>query len=219
MRARRAATAAVLVALAAVLSACGDLSCWVDLPPNGDMRPTVTVGVGAATSTSGAVTTLPATAPPVSYTAPSTAAVTTTTAPPTALDIYKTEMRAWKNEYAADMQLNYNVLSEMGNPLDPTAEQVRAARTLADLMDGLVADLKMIKAPPELAAAHSAYATSLEDMHDGVDRLAEGLEDGGFMGSIDIARAFSAIYSADKDGKQPRTTLEGALGFSLTSAD
>ena len=60
---------------------------------------------------------------------------------------------------------------------------------------------------------------SLEDMHEGVDKLAEGLEDGGFMGSIAVARAFATIYAADRDGNGPRTTLEQALGFSLTSAD
>lgn len=211
MSAGRVSLGAVLVLLTVSLTACDGLSCWTDLPPTGNTLPPVT----AAAST----TAPPATVATSTTLSPATGASTTTTVQASALDIYRDQMRAWKNRYAADMQENYNILSDMSNPLEPTDQQVKAARTLADLMDDLVADLKAVQAPVELSSAHAAYVASLDDMHGGVDRLAAGLENGGFMGSIDIARAFTTIYAADRDGNEPRTALEQALGFSLTSAD
>jgi len=220
---RGKAVAGIGLVLAAVFAAgCGDLSCWVDLTesttlPGSMDEPDDPTGGAPSISTPPTIQDTNTGTAVASTT--STTKIPTTTTTLSALEVYRSEMRAWKNSYAADMQEGYDVLRAMRNPLDPSDEEITAARTMADLMDGLVADLEDITAPAGLSAAHAAYLGSLKDMHEGVDRLADALEAGGVMGAVNVTRAFATIYAADSDGKGPRATLEQALGFSLTSAD
>jgi hypothetical protein len=207
---RRVLTGVFLVLVVAFSAGCGDFSCWVDLTapssPSGE-------GVQAAhTSTTRGTTTT--TTPALTATTIRPAPTTTTAL--SALDVYKADMRVWRDTYGDDMEAGYNVLGAMRNPLSPSDEEVAAARALADTMDGLVADLERIQAPADLASAHADYAAALEDMHAGVDRLANALEDGGLMGTINVTRAFAAIYSANEDMQEPQAILEQALGFSIT---
>jgi hypothetical protein len=224
----------VTMVLAVVLAGCEGFSCWVGLsgtttserttttraaseatePTTDDDPPTTddpTTTIRGSTTTLAATTTAPPTTVPASAT---TIRPTTTTL--SALDAYRAAMRAWVNDYGADMEAGYIVLSKMRNPLSPSPEEKAAARALADLMDGLVADLAAIQAPADLAPAHADYLAALRDMHAGVDKLADAFENGGFTGAVNITRALTAIYGASEDMERPQATLEQALGFSIT---
>lgn len=125
-------------------------------------------------------------------------------------------MRAWKNKYAADLEASYDVISNMGNPLDPSAEEIQAAKDLDDSMGDMVDDLKEIQPPPELSSAHADYLTSLKGMNEGVHDMAEGLDQGKawrYVGGV------AKVAKAWEEGTPARNTLERALGFSVSAAD
>ena len=95
----------------------------------------------------------------------------------------------------------------------PTPEQIQAAKDLDVLMGDMIKDLKPIQAPPDLATAHAGFLASLEKMSVGVRDLAQSLEKG--QGLLSLG-AVATIAAAWQEGTAARTTLEQALGFSLS---
>jgi hypothetical protein len=90
---------------------------------------------------------------------------------------------------------------------------VQAVKDLDAEMGPMVTDLKAIQAPPDLASAHADFLASLESMATGIHNLAQSLEQGQ---SLSALSAVAAIATAWQQGTAARTTLEGALGFSLS---
>jgi hypothetical protein len=125
-------------------------------------------------------------------------------------------MRARKNKYAADVEKSYQVISGMRNPLNPSEEEIQAAKNLDALMDGMVSDLADIQPTPELASTHADYLASLRKLAGGAHDLAQALEDDAAFRTL---AAITSIAVACDQGTPARTALEQALGFSLSSTD
>jgi hypothetical protein len=192
----------VLLLVALGVAGCGEWSCTV-----GSSSTSTSVTSGASTTTTPTTTT--------ASTTTSTASTTTsTTLSP--LDTYKVKMRAWKNTYAADLAASYAVISKMGILGTPSQEEIQAAKDLDEAMGGMVRDLENIQPPPQLSAAHAEYLASLKDLAEGVHELAQALEDGKSWRSVGAIATIAAAWEA---GTPARTTLEQALGFSLSAAN
>ena len=129
------------------------------------------------------------------------------------MDAYKAEMRAWKNTYAADMARYYQIVSGMKNPLRPSATEVQAAKDLDVLLSDMVRDLEGIRPPAGYANPHAEYLASMKELAEGVHDLAEALDDGK---SYQTLKAIADIAVTWEQGKPARTTMESALGFSLS---
>ena len=200
---RGAWTAVVLLLVACAVAGCGEWSCTV-----GSTTTSASVTAGASTTT-----TIPTT---TTTTAPTTTTTSTTSTTLSPLETYKVEMRAWKNTYAADLAASYAVISKMGILSTPSQQEIQAAKDLDEAMGGMVGDLEEIQPPPQLSSAHADYLASLKKLAEGVHELAQALEDGKSWRSVG---AIATIAAAWEEGTPARTTLEQALGFSLSSAD
>jgi hypothetical protein len=121
-------------------------------------------------------------------------------------------MKTWADTYGPGLSQAYQVMSG-ANFTNPTPQQVQAAKDLDALMGPMVADLKAIQAPPDLAPSHAGFLASLEKMAGGVHDLALALEQGQ---SLRALSAVATVAAAWQQGTQARTALEQALGFSLS---
>ena len=90
---------------------------------------------------------------------------------------------------------------------------MQAAKDLDAAMGPMVGDLKTIQAPPDLAQAHADFAASLDKMAGGVHNLAQAMQQGK---SLQALAAAATVAAAWQQGTAARTTLEQALGFSLS---
>lgn len=207
MNAKWVCPAVLLLLLALFVSGCVDVSCatWSDQPAG-------TGGMPAVTSGSGRTTTSLASQP--GYTdSSSTTSTSTTTTTLSPLEAYKAEMRAWRDEYGAELSRDYSIVSGMKSPLKPTDQEIQAAKDLDELLAAMVDDLEDVEAPPELAERHAEYLSSTEDMAKGVHQLAEALSDGKTYKTL---TAIATIAAAWEKGEPAREGLEAELGFSLS---
>ena len=209
MRLRYLSVGIVLVLTVFTTTGCVDVFHWWRSAHVA--APDTTAGKATTTTTRTAAT-APTTTSTISTTTTSTTSTTSTTL--SRLENYRAEMRAWKNRYAASLQAGYPVISSMRNPLRPSEEEIQAAKDLDRSLSSMVRDLRAIQPPPELSSAHAAYLASLEDLAGGVHDLATALDEGEATRSF---AAMAAIASAWQEGAAARSTLEKALGFSLSS--
>lgn len=114
------------------------------------------------------------------------------------------------------MDENYQIISKMRNPFDPSPEEIQAALRLDAQLQDMVGELERIVPPPDLAHLHADYLASLRQLASGAHDLAVALEDGKGLRAVS---AIATIATAWSDGAPARTSLEQALGFSLSSAD
>ncbi len=156
------------------------------------------------------VSTTTTTLPPTTTSSTTTTSTTSTTLSP--LDAYRAAMKTWADTYGPGLAQAYTAISG-ANFTNPTPAQVQAAKDLDTLMGPMVTDLQAIQAPPELAAAHDGFLTSLQKMAGGVHDLAQALEQGK---SLLALAAVATVGAAWQQGSADRTTLEQALGFSLS---
>jgi hypothetical protein len=210
MRLRYVSVGIVLVLTVFVATGCVDVLHL--LRPPRIAAPQATAGT-ATTTTARAATTARTTTSTARTTTSTTSTTSTTLSP---LESYRGEMRAWRNRYAADLRTGYAVISSMENPLHASKEEIQAAKDLDWSLSNMVRDLRGIQPPPGLSSAHAAYLASLEKLARGVHELAAALEEGKAMRSF---TAMATIAAAWQEGATARSTLEQALGFSLSSAD
>jgi hypothetical protein len=196
------ALALLLVAFAA--AGCGGLSC--SGASSGATTDTV------ATTVSTTTTTLAPTTTASSTTTSSTTTTSTTSTTLSALEAYRVAMKAWADKYGPGLAQAYAVMSGT-NFTSPTPAQIQAAKDLDVALSEMTKDLKVIQAPPDLSSAHAGFLASLEKMSGGVHNLAQALQQGQ---SLQALGAVAAIAGAWQEGAASRTTLEQALGFSLS---
>jgi hypothetical protein len=189
--------ALLLVAFAA--AGCSGLSCSGASPE----ATTETVATTLSTTT----TTL---APTTTTSSTTTTSTTSTTLG--ALEAYRAAMKAWSDKYGPGLAQAYTVMSGT-NFTSPTPAQIQAAKDLDVALGEMIKDLKVIQAPPDLSSAHAGFLASLEKMAGGVHDLAQALQQGQ---SLRALGAVAAIAGAWQEGTAARTTLEQALGFSLS---
>jgi hypothetical protein len=189
--------ALLLVAFAA--AGCSGLSCSGSSPE----ATTETVATTLSTTT----TTL---APTTTTSSTTTTSTTSTTL--SALEAYRVAMKAWADKYGPGLAQAYTVMSGT-NFTSPTPAQIQAAKDLDVALGEMTKDLKLIQAPPDLSSAHAGFLASLEKMAGGVHELSQSLEQG--QGLLSLG-AVAKIASAWQEGAAARTTLEQALGFSLS---
>ncbi len=189
----------VLLLVAFAAAGCSGLSC-------SDASPGTTAETVATTLATTTTTLAPTT------TTSSTTTTSTTSTTLTALEAYRAAMRTWSDTYGPGLAQAYTVMSG-ANFTSPTPAQVQAAKDLDAAMGPMVSDLAAIQAPPDLASAHADFLASLEKMATGIHNLAQALEQGQ---SLPALGAVAAIAAAWQQGSAARTSLEGALGFSLS---
>jgi len=189
-----------LLLVAFAVAGCSGLSCSGGSPE----ATTETVATTLSTTT----TTL---APTTTTSSTTTTSTTSTTL--SALEAYRVAMKAWADTYGPGLAQAYTVMSGT-NFTNPTPAQVQAAKDLDVAMSEMIKDLKIIQAPPDLSSAHAGFLASLEKMAVGVHDLAQALAQGQ---SLRALGAVAAIAGAWQEGTAARTTLEQALGFSLSS--
>jgi hypothetical protein len=194
----------LLVALAA--AGCSGLSC--SGASSGATTESVATTLSTTTTTLAPTTTTSSTTTTL---APTTTSTTSTTL--SALEAYRVAMKAWADKYGPGLAQAYSVMSG-ANFTNPTPAQIQAAKDLDAAMGPMVSDLKAIQAPPDLASAHADFLASLEKMAGGVHNLAQSLQQGQGLQSL---AAVATIAAAWQQGAAARTTLEQALGFSLSS--
>ena len=188
-----------LLLVAFAVAGCSGLSCSGGSPE----ATTETVATTLSTTT----TTL---APTTTTSSTTTTSTTSTTL--SALEAYRVAMKAWADTYGPGLAQAYTVMSGT-NFTNPTPAQVQAAKDLDVAMSEMIEDLKIIQAPPDLSSAHAGFLASLEKMAVGVHDLAQALAQGQ---SLRALGAVAAIAGAWQEGTAARTTLEQALGFSLS---
>lgn len=218
MIARRICLGALVLLVALATPACSGLSCSEE--PGSIISPVASAGF-ATSSIAVAGTTAPVTSTALvtttsSTTTTSTTSTSTTTTTLSPLEAYKVEMRAWKNEYAGDLESSYQVISTMRNMLSPSPEQIQAAQDLDALLADMVADLEDIRPPPELSSMHADYLASLKELAHGAHKLADAMEDGATLRTMTAITNIATVWSK---GEPERTALEQALGFSLSKVD
>jgi hypothetical protein len=192
---------AVLLAAALAVTGCTGLSCGGG---SGATTESVTTTVSTTSTTLAPTTTSSSTT--------TTSSTSTTSTTLSALGAYQADMRAWADKYGPGLAQAYSVMSG-ANFTNPTAEQVQAAKDLDSLMGPMVNDLKAIQAPPDLASAHADFLASLKRMAGGAHDLSQGLQNKQSLLSL---AAVATIAAAWQQGTPARTTLEQALGFSLS---
>jgi len=188
-----------LLLVAFAVAGCSGLSCSGASPE----ATTETVATTLSTTT----TTL---APTTTTSSTTTTSTTSTTL--SALEAYRVAMKAWADKYGPGLAQAYAVMSGT-NFTSPTPAQIQAAKDLDVALGEMIKDLKVIQAPPDLSSAHAGFLASLEKMAVGVHDLAQALEQGQ---SLRALGAVAAIAGAWQEGTAARTTLEQALGFSLS---
>lgn len=144
-----------------------------------------------------------------------TSSTTTTSTTPTtlsALEAYRVAMKAWADKYGPGLAQAYTVMSGT-NFTNPTPAQIQAAKDLDVAMGEMIKDLKIIQAPPDLSSAHADFLASLEKMAGGVHDLSQSLQQGQGLLSLGAVATIAAVW---QQGAAARTTLEQALGFSLS---
>jgi hypothetical protein len=110
----------------------------------------------------------------------------------------------------------YAVVSGMRNPLRPSAAEIQAAKDLDALLGDMVNDLEDIEPPARYMNIHADYLASMKELAEGVHDLAGALDDGK---SYQTIKAIADIAVTWEQGKPARTTMESALGFSLSGQD
>jgi hypothetical protein len=191
--------ALLLVAFAA--AGCSGPSCSGAFPE----ATTETVATTISTTT----TTL---APTTTTTTSSTTTTSTTSTTLSALEAYRVAMKAWADKYGPGLAQAYTVMSGT-NFTNPTPEQIQASKDLDVALGEMIKDLKIIQAPPDLSSAHAGFLASLEKMAGGVHDLSQSLQQG--QGLLSLG-AVATVAAAWQEGAAARTTLEQALGFSLS---
>ena len=121
-------------------------------------------------------------------------------------------MKGWADKYGPGLASAYAVMSG-ANFINPSPAQIQAATDLDAAMGSMVEDLGAIQAPPDLASAHADFLSSLTKMAGGVHELSLDFQQG--KGLLALS-AVATIASAWQQGAAARTTLEQALGFSLS---
>jgi len=89
---------------------------------------------------------------------------------------------------------------------------VQAAKDLDVLMGQMIPDLRAISAPPDLSRAHAGFIGSLESMAGACTTFPRRFKRAG----LTAMAAAAAIGAAWQQGSSDRSTLEQALGFSLS---
>jgi len=128
------------------------------------------------------------------------------------MEAYRVAMRDWADTYGPGLSEAYTVMSG-ANFIDPTPEQIQAAKDLDTLMGEMIPDLQAVPAPPILAGAHADFIASLQKMSVGIHDLALALEAGNGLRAL---TAVATIGAAWQEGSDARSILEKALGFSLS---
>jgi hypothetical protein len=188
-----------LFLIAFAVGGCSGLSC------SGGASATTTQSVATTLSTT--TTTLAPTTTTFSTTTTSTTSTTLS-----ALEAYRVAMKAWSDTYGPGLAQAYAALSGVSFT-NPTPAQVQAIKDLDAAMGPMVGDLKAIQAPPDLAQAHADFAASLDKMAGGVHSLSQAMQQGQGLQALTAAAGVAAAW---QQGAAARTTLEGALGFSLS---
>jgi len=190
-----------LLLVAFAVAGCSGLSCSGGSPE----ATTETVATTVSTTT----TTL---APTTTTSSTTTSTTSTTSTTLSALEAYRVAMKAWADKYGPGLAQAYAVMSGT-NFTNPTPAQIQAAKDLDVALGEMIKDLRVIQAPPDLSPAHAGFLASLEKMAGGVHTLAQALQQGQ---SLQALGAVAAIAGAWQEGTAARTTLEQALGFSLS---
>jgi hypothetical protein len=193
-----------LLLVAFAVAGCSGLSC-------SGASPEATTET-AATTPSTTTTSLAPTTTASSSTTSSTTTTSTTSTTLSALEAYRAAMKTWADKYGPGLAQAYAVMSGT-NFTNPTPAQVQAAKDLDLAMSEMIKDLKIIQAPPDLSSAHAGFLASLEKMAGGVHDLSQSLQQG--QGLLSLG-AVATIAAAWQQGAEARTTLEQALGFSLS---
>ena len=193
MRVKVTVLALLLAAVSFAAAGCDGLSCS---GPKTDTTATTPTTLAPTTTTLAPTTT--------------TSSTTTTTLSPS--EAYRLAMKGWADAYGPGLSQAYSVMSG-ANFVNPTPEQIQAAKDLDTLMARMVPDLQAIQAPSELASAHAGFLASLQKMSAGVHDLSVALENGrGFSALTAVAK----VAAAWQEGAAARAALEQALGFSLS---
>lgn len=196
----------LLVVTSLVVGGCADFSCSASVS---DTTASTAVTTLSTTTTLLATTTSSSTS---SSTTTSTTSPSTTSTTLSPLEIYRAAMGVWVDNYGPGLSQAYTVIKG-ANFMNPTPAQVQAAKDLDALMGRMIPDLQAIDAPPDLSQAHAGFLASLETMAEGVHDLSQALQNG--QGFRAVAAA-AAIGVAWQEGASDRSTLEQALGFSLS---
>ena len=200
-RLARAVLVSLLAMTSLVVSGCADFSCSISATDTTDRT---------AVTNLPTTTTLPATTTSSATSSSTTASTTSTTLSP--LERYRAAMSVWADNYGPGLSEAYSVISG-ANFLNPTPAQVQAAKDLDVLMSQMIPDLRAIGAPPDLSQAHAGFLGSLESMAVGVHDLSQALQEGRGLRAVAAAAAIAAAW---QQGSSDRSTLEQALGFSLS---
>ena len=163
------------------------------------------------TTISGAATTIQV------MTTSTTAAPTTTVEAAATLEGYKTEMKALWDQYGSKL----NVMSDALNFTDPTSltdAQIQSLQGFTDTLKGFVAGLGKTIAPQDLADTHAKYLEVLSKLSAGIDTFLTAVKAKDNAATLAAWTAVGALFQQeDAAVTAARSTLEQALGFSLTS--
>jgi hypothetical protein len=202
MKSRRIALFATLVfALLAVVlfaAACGGQQ---------------TTGISGAATTIQLVTTSTTAAPTTTTAAPTTTVV----AAATTLGVYKNEMKALWDQYGSKLDAMSSALN-FADPTTLTGAQVQSLQDFINMLKGYVAGLEKTNAPQDLADAHAKYLEVLSMLSAGFDTFLTAAKAKDNAATLAAWAAVGALFQQeDAAVTAARSTLEQALGFSLTS--
>ena len=170
-------------------------------------------GASPQTTPESVTTTLATTTTTLAPTTTSSATTTSTTSTIlSALEAYRVAMKAWADKYGPGLASAYTAMGGV-NFTSPTPAEIQAADDLDTALTAMANDLKAIQAPSDLAQAHADFQASLEKMAAGVHELSQAMQQGQTLLALG---AVAKVATAWQEGAAARTTLEQALGFSLS---
>ena len=152
--------------------------------------------------------------------APATTAAPDTTAAPTttegAQSSYAEAVKNWWDKWQSKLKDQYGALEGLNDPLSMTDDQVKGIGKFAGVVSDAAKAFREIKPPASAATAHADYASMLQGMANGLERLQKALEDK--TGLSGIMEALGALEATMKDSDGTVAALEQATGLKLGDA-
>lgn len=196
--------ATVLLACTLIVVGCGGEKASSDSAGPAAVT-TASVGGGEPSTTSVAPTT--------------TAAPTTTVAPTTtagdAMEAYKAAMKEWQDLNGPSFAAGAEAMGAIDDPLTATEDDVKAMEDFAGAIESAAKGLADIKPPAQLSSAHQEYGSTLDGMAKGLVQLGQAVKARNMTGIMEVVTAMGEFT---EKGTPARTTLEEALGFTLSGA-
>ena len=175
---------------------------------------------GCGESPGTTTTVAPATAAAAAPTATAEAAQATTSTEPEATTTedaqtgYREDVKEWWDKWTPKLEEQFGALENL-DPLTVTDDQIGAVGKFAEVVNDAAKAFKDIEPPASAATAHADYASMVQGMANGLERLQKALDAGELSGLIEAMGAFEVLM---KDSDVTVAALEQAAGVKLVDA-